>query len=152
MHNPRNQALERIVWPHVKNKLIEQLIELEEKLSNTQMSATSSALFNFPAVAVVEAAMIIESGWDDLLDAVWVVRSPSPTAHERLIQHRNLHPDEAMVRIQAQSNRRGIGNVEEEVAKGSVTAVIDNDGCLNTLTRKLLEAWNDPNCWKVERD
>jgi hypothetical protein len=96
--------------------------------------------------------MMLEAGWHELLDAVWVVRSP----HQKqfLVQHRMVPPDEATVKIQAQSHRRGMvtSAVMDEVADGFVTAIIDNDGDIDTLTQRLLNAWNDPSCWKKTKN
>jgi dephospho-CoA kinase len=124
----------------LKKKLVEQLLNLKQQHCNKNSEVK--------AVVVVEAAVMLEAGWEDLLDAVWLLRSPHQ--HKFLVEHRNHSPDQANMKIQAQSHRRGIGKttVKEELANGFVTAIIDNDGDIDSLTQKLLYAWNDPNCWK----
>ena len=47
---------------------------------------------------------------------------------ERLIEYRSFTREDAEKRIEAQKSRRGIGNVEEEVKNGVVTAIIEIQG------------------------
>jgi dephospho-CoA kinase len=124
----------------LKAKLVEQLLNLKQQHYNKNSGVKS--------VVVVEAAVMLEAGWEDILDAVWLLRSPHQ--HKFLVEHRNHSPDQANMKIQAQSHRRGIAKttVKEELANGFITAIIDNDGDIDSLTQKLLYAWNDPDCWK----
>lgn len=128
------------MWPQLKQKLVEQLFNLKQHCSDNNSGAKS--------VVVVEAAVMLEAGWEDILDAVWLLRSPHQ--HKFLVEHRNHSPDQANMKIEAQSHRRGINKttIKEELAKGVVTTIIDNDGDIDSLTQKLIYAWNDPDCWK----
>jgi dephospho-CoA kinase len=97
---------------------------------------------------VLESAVLLDAGWEDLLDGIWVVRVPHNLAVERLVQYRNLTKEEAEKRIQSQKSRRGIGNVEEEVEKGAITAIIENTGDVEQLKKSLLENLNNDKSWK----
>jgi dephospho-CoA kinase len=136
--NPDKMAeLERIVWPHVKREIQAQL----DKLRNKHKAG---------GVVVLEAAVMLDAGWEDLLDGLWVVTTPTPLALQRLVEHRGFTHEEAQKRIEAQQPRRGIGNLGEEVERGVVTKVIENEGSEEELRHKLQQALEDPTAWKSE--
>lgn len=127
--------LEYIVWPHVKK-------EIKEKIDTLRREHKTGG------VVVLEAAVLLDAGWEDLLDGLWVVTSSTPLALERLVQNRGFSQEEAQKRIEAQQQRRGIGNLPEEVKKGVVTKVIENEGSEEELQIKLQQALEDPTAWK----
>ncbi|KAL7552204.1 hypothetical protein ACHAWF_015416 [Thalassiosira exigua] len=138
--------LERIVWPHVRTKIEERIGEIT---SNYRPHSGSKD------IVVVEAALLLETDWHDLLDGLWVVRSSRSTATRRLMEDRGLSEEEASVRIDAQQKKRGIGSGEgvddelKELREGGVaTAVIANDGTLEDLQRELEKALRDPASFK----
>ena len=137
--NNAMKKLEHIVWPHVKSKIMQQI----EIVKSEFCSIKSDKI----PIIVVEAAVLLDADWDDFLDGVWVVTVSRPVAIRRLQDNRNLSVEESEKRIQAQSIRRGIGNLEKEVADGIVSAVIPNDGTLDELKACLLVKLNDPNAW-----
>lgn len=102
---------------------------------------------SYPLI-VVEAAVLIDAGWDDLFDAVWVVKAPVATTADRLISDRGMDGQDASLRIDAQQSRRGIGNLQEEIDRGTVTTVIENNGSIEDLTKTLAEKLSDPSSWK----
>jgi hypothetical protein len=55
---------------------------------------------------------------------------------------------QATKRMEAQAERRGIGNLQEEVENRVVTAVVENNGSLEDLTNVLRSRLCDPNAWK----
>lgn len=126
--------LEQIVWPYVKQEIQTKLEELRQEYDS--------------GVVVLEAAVLLDAGWDDIMDAVWVVKTPAPIALERLVADRGFSKDEAQKRINAQEPRRGIGNLDEEVANGIVTRVIENIGTEQELQETLQQALQDPTAWK----
>lgn len=96
------------------------------------------------------------------MDGVWVIHSSEEVATSRLIQNRGMTKDEALLRIRAQQKRKGIvgassGNDGEEsglrkaMENGIVTAIITNDGSLDTLETTLKETLADPNSFKNTR-
>ena len=139
------------MWPHVKVELAKRINEIkEEYLKASTTSTSSSPQTQDVRVIVVEAAVLLDAGWDDLLDGVWIVTTSTETALERLMTTRNLSKEESMKRIEAQSARRGMSSttIQDEVNNGIVTNVISNDGTLDELQRSLLEALKDPKSWK----
>ena len=132
------QSLERIVWPRVLSK-IESQIELakNERIENDGKHP----------IIVVEAAVLLDAGWQEFLDGVWVVTVSQNVALERLQANRGMSAEEAAKRIAAQQPRRGIGNLQDEVNAKVVTAVIDNNGSLEDLKQRLVINLHDPNAW-----
>lgn len=152
-HFPSKQKLEQIVWPHVRAKLEDRI---EEVTTEYKQSATTST----NEVIIVEAALLLETSWHDLLDGLWVIQSSQPVAVQRLKDNRGLTEEEALVRIRAQEKRRGIGGgdasddgemssgLSEGIEKGIATAVITNDGSLDDLKRELHKALTDSTSFK----
>jgi dephospho-CoA kinase len=137
--------LEAIVWPHVKDRLTETINELRSSWESESKSTSTSN-----GIVVLEAAILLDAGWDDLLDGLWVVTASRHTALARLVETRGLTQEEAAKRIQAQESRRGIGGaatLEEERNAGNVHCVISNDGSLEDLELSLQTSLDDPNCW-----
>ena len=139
------QKLERIVWPHVKDLLLQRIQDIQE---STKEETDNGSFRN---VVIVEAAVLLDANWDDndLFDAIWVVRASSDTSCARLVENRGMKKEDALNRLEAQLDRRGIGNWKEELAGGAVTAVIENEGV--ELWNKVKECLVDPNCWKNDR-
>jgi dephospho-CoA kinase len=131
--------LERIVWPHVQAKVeerIQALIRDEASLASCKYT-----------VIVLEGAVLLDAGWENMVDGVWVVTVPRQVAHTRLQQNRGLSVTEADKRIDAQQPRRGIGNLATEVSNNVVAAIIDNRGTIEELTRVLQNKLDDPSAW-----
>ncbi len=86
-------------------------------------------------VAVVDAALLYQAGWDDLTDEVWAVTAPVETVVERLAAQRGLQPWEAMARVQTQA--------PPEAVALRADVVIENTGELDALRVKVTELWNE---------
>jgi len=138
--------LEKIVWPYVKTLLIDEISMLRRKWAAECKEFKASP--NKRPIVVLEAAVLIDAGWDDILDGVWVVTVPREVALTRLIETRGLTIEEARKRIDAQESRRGIGNLQQEIDAGVVTGEIKNDGSLDDLSRSLKRSLDDPDRWK----
>lgn len=134
------RKLERIVWPHVKQKI-------QDRISTTISKFESGEMVAKNPIIVVEAAVLLDADWDDFLDGIWVVSVSELVAVKRLQENRNLSAEEALKRIHAQQTRRGIGNLEQEVQKKIVTAVIDNSGSMEDLKQALAEKIDDEGAW-----
>ena len=53
-------------------------------------------------VAVVEAAVLLEAGWESLVDEIWVTHSPEELVAERLRRRDNLSEEEIAGRVNSQ--------------------------------------------------
>ena len=150
------QKLEHIVWPHVRNKIEERIDEIKSEQSTERTTPKNN-------IIIVEAALLMETDWHDLLNGLWVVQSSPSVATRRLQEHRGMTEEEALVRIKAQESRRGIGGsstddsgisdkLRDEMDRGVVTAVITNDGSLADLEKSLEKALSDPASFKQHID
>lgn len=84
-------------------------------------------------VAVVEAALLFEAGWDSLVDEVWVTDSPRGAVIERLHSRNGLAAQEALKRIEAQMDRT------KRLKQSQV--VVDNSAGLSELKRTVVGLW-----------
>jgi dephospho-CoA kinase len=126
--------------------LIGRIDEVKSEWQQQQPSSTTSS----NPVVVLEAAVLLDAGWDDILDGIWVVQAPRDVAVKRLMETRSLSEEESNQRIDAQASRRGIGNLQEEIDKGIVTNVIHNSKSVDELKEALLQALQDPKSWKAK--
>jgi len=112
------RALQDIVWPRMKEMIRQRLAELRAQGT---------------PVAVIEAAVLIEAGWTDLVDEVWVVQVPEDVALQRLVARNNLSEADARARIRAQLSNA------ERAAHADV--IIDNSGTVEEARAQVERAW-----------
>jgi dephospho-CoA kinase len=84
-------------------------------------------------VVVLEAALLIEAGWTDLVDQVWVVVAPELIVIDRLCQQKGFTREQAEARIKAQTT------ASQKVTSADV--VITNDSDLESLRGKIEKLW-----------
>lgn len=84
-------------------------------------------------VVVLEAAILIESGWDSLVDKIWVVQAPKEIVVRRLEKKGQLSSNEIKKRIESQ-----ISHVER---MQNAQVVINNTGSLKELRVKVEKLW-----------
>ena len=115
------QALDRlkaITWPVMK-------AEMKKRLDDCREADRP--------VAVLEAAVLLEAGWDDLVDTIWVVSTPPEVSLHRLQERSGLSEDEARARLSAQ-----LSNAEREAR---ADAVIRNDKGFEDLSALVNDLW-----------
>jgi dephospho-CoA kinase len=83
---------------------------------------------------VFEAAILLEAGWDSLVDEVWVTHAPEETVLKRLKERNHLSEDSIKSRIRAQLSS------EERINRGQV--LIENTTTLEELKAKVEILWN----------
>jgi dephospho-CoA kinase len=84
-------------------------------------------------VVIVEAALILESGWSPYMDEIWLALAPQDITLARL-EKRGLSPTEARARISAQ--------IPGESKIKQAAEVIENSGSLPDLRSKVAKLWN----------
>ena len=84
-------------------------------------------------VAVLEAALLFDAGWDDLADEVWVTVAPPEVAAARTAERSGISREEALSRIRAQMSN------EERIARSQV--IIDTDCPLERTREQVGEEW-----------
>lgn len=85
-------------------------------------------------VAVLEAALLIEAGWVDLADEVWLTLVGPAEAAQRLMARSGLSREEAEARIASQLSD------QERLEHADV--VIDTDCSLADVARRVDELWD----------
>lgn len=91
-------ALNAIVWP-----AIEALIE--QALNDAPAACDAAGDASAPGaglIGVVEAAVLLEAGWADRVDSVWVIWAPEEDIIARLQQRNGLSQEAARARIAMQ--------------------------------------------------
>ena len=107
------QRLTDIVWP-----LIRELAEHEIQ----QIGASDPE-----RVIVLEAAVLLEAHWDDLVDEVWVVVVDQSVAIERLVERNGMSRDDALARIRSQlSNRERLERSDRAIDNSASPDVLSN--------------------------
>lgn len=115
----QRRALQDIVWPRMKDMMRARLDEL--RAAGT-------------GVAVIEAAVLIEAAWTDLVDEVWVVQVPEEVALARLMARNGLSAEDGRARIRAQLSNA------ERAAHAHVT--IENSGTVEDARARVDQEWN----------
>ena len=113
------RRLEAIVWPAIRRLAEERIAELRHEGA---------------AIVVLEAAVLIEADWLDIVDEVWLVVASPETARRRLMERNGLTPEQADGRIQAQ--------LTNDQRRAHASVVIENDGSPEDLRRAVAEAWS----------
>lgn len=83
---------------------------------------------------VLEAAILLEAGWDELVDEVWVIVAPDTVATERIRARTGMPREEIGRRIGAQ--------MPEAERTRRATVVIENAGDLDALRRQVQSWWS----------
>lgn len=112
--------LNAITHPRMKEMMREQLAEVER---------------GGAAVAVLEAALLFDAGWDDLTDEVWVTVVDAETAALRASERSGIPVQQVLERIQKAQMAS-----DERIKRSDV--VIDTSGTLKDTRRRVLAAWN----------
>ena len=95
-------------------------------------------------VVVVEAALLLEAGWDALVDEVWCTGASEDIVVDRLEARNGLNKEEAQKRIKAQMS------VDERKSRSQV--MIENNGDLAQLTAVIEKIWENRVITKVEKE
>jgi dephospho-CoA kinase len=86
-------------------------------------------------VVVLDAALIVETGLDSILDCLIVVDTPANARRERLVRERDMSRPDIDARMAAQRSP------EELLAKADI--VVRNDGTLEGLEREADRVWKE---------
>lgn len=91
-------------------------------------------------ICLVNAALLIESGWHTRCDAVILVEASEAVRLDRLVRSRGLSRDDAMLRIRAQ--------IQQHEKRCHAHHIIANDGPLEETERQVRAVWEQL-CAKV---
>lgn len=85
-------------------------------------------------IAVIEAILLVEAGWRDMVDQLWVVAAPRDITLKRL-KGRGLSESEALARMARQP--------KAEERSRYADAIIHNDGNLDDLKTQVEKLWQE---------
>ena len=124
------RALGAIVFDHP-----ERLRQLEALVHPAVREALLAKVRALPADAIgaLDAIKLVESGYAPFCHGLWIVTCPEEIQMQRLTQQRGLSEEEARARIAAQPP------IEAKLLLA--TAVIHNDGSLDSLRQQVTDAW-----------
>ena len=86
-----------------------------------------------PRVVVLEAAILLEAGWRDLVDEVWLATAGRGNVVQRLGDQRGLSAAEADARIARQ--------MSDAERRAAADVVVENDGSLESLRDRIRALW-----------
>jgi phosphopantetheine adenylyltransferase / dephospho-CoA kinase len=89
-----------MVWPEIRRLYLEEIEGLKKQ--------------GFTGVIVLDAAILLEAGWDQDCNEVWVSIVPQSEAVKRIMDRDKLSSEQATKRIESQLSNN------ERVAKGNV--------------------------------
>ena len=113
------KALNEITWPRIRTLAENRITELRESGSK---------------IAVLEAAIMIEAGWTDLCDELWVAQSSEEETIARLQSRNGLTEEQARQRINSQ-----LSNTERE---DYADVLLQNTGTIEELRVRVGELWH----------
>jgi dephospho-CoA kinase len=126
------RRLEQIVHPAVRERIMGWLRSVGDGgwgMGNGETQPPTP----HPPVAVIDAIKLLEGGWKQICDAIWVVTCAPEQQLERLLATRGMSEAEARARIAAQPPQA------EKVAQADV--VIDNSGSIEQTRQQVEAAW-----------
>lgn len=120
------KKLTSIVWPEIGRMAREQM--------------TAALAENPKRIVILEAAVLLEAGWQKGMDEVWVVIVDPEVAVMRAIARDGVDEETIRKRLAAQTTN------EQRIAAADV--VIHNEGDFETLKTKVTDAWQalQPRC------
>jgi dephospho-CoA kinase len=113
------RRLTDIAWPRIRQLALEEIGRIRRARPE--------------ALIALEAAVLLEAGWEDIVDEVWVVIVDPEIAIARLAARNALSREEALARIRSQ-----LSNAQRS-ARADV--VIDNSGTLEQLRAAVEREW-----------
>lgn len=89
------------------------------------------------SIIIVDAAVLIESGMDDIVDEVWLVYADPDIQLKRLMKRDGIGTLEAEARIKSQMS------VKDKIKKSD--RIIDNSRSIEHTKDQVIKLWNDTN-------
>ncbi len=86
---------------------------------------------------IVEATLLLEAGWTDLVDKVWLIIAPQDVAIQRLIHHKGIPETQILNRLKSQMPTQEKMRHADEI--------IYNDGTIPQLEAKVTRLWHKLN-------
>ena len=94
-------------------------------------------------VAVVEAALLFEAGWETLVDEVWTTASPLELVFQRLMSRNGLDEEEVRKRLASQMD------IQDRLDRSDV--VVDNSAGVAALEETVRSLWESRIKGRIEQ-
>lgn len=117
-HKEEKEKLEKILHPAIKKEILRQIEENRSKGA---------------ICVVVEAPLLIEAGFMDLVDTIWLVISKKEDVLARLAAYRGYSQQQALAAL--------VNQMPDEEKISYADVVIENSGDLEALKTKVAEVW-----------
>ena len=114
------KKLTDIVWPAIKQMATQEILSVKEQRPEQ--------------VIVLEAAVLFEAGWEDIVDEVWSTIVDREVAIERASNRDGTDRSQVEARIDAQ--------ISNEERKEKADRLIDNSGTEVDLHAQVKQIWN----------
>jgi len=114
------KKLTDIVWPAIKQMATQEILSVKEQRPEQ--------------VIVLEAAVLFEAGWEDIVDEVWSTIVDREVAIERASNRDGTDRSQVEARIDAQ--------ISNEERKEKADRLIDNSGSEADLQAQVKQIWN----------
>ena len=114
-----------IVWPEIRKLLVKELEDIRNNETSTGV----------PTFVALEAAVMIEAGWNNLVSTLWVLHVDPNVARSQLMARNNLSFDEASKRISSQ--------ISNDDRCKHATEIIYNDGSIEQLEVKTRQLFRE---------
>ncbi len=88
----------------------------------------------YNGVLVLDVALLLENGWETMVDEVWVVHAPVEHRVERLMARDNLSKEEALRRINSQ--------MSQQERLGKAHKIIYNTSSFAHIRKQVEDIWN----------
>lgn len=115
------KELQDIVWPEIRSMILARLATMKEEGVEA---------------AVVEAAIMLEASWQDVVSTVWVTTVNPETALERLMKRNNFSREEALKRINSQMSN------EDRIKRADVVIPNNDDVTPEKLKETVEQLYN----------
>ena len=112
------KKLTDIVWPFIRNAATSEI----ERIRALEVSCR-------PTVVVLEAAVLLEAKWQDLVDEVWVLGVAKSKSIRRLMSRNHITESDALKRIESQMS------LQERQKFADV--LLDNNGSLDETKQQV---------------
>ena len=112
-----------------------QSAEIQGKIIREELAVKRDCLVKEEDVFFMDIPLLIENGYQDWFDQIWLVAVSPEVQCQRLIKRNHLSVEEAKMRIDSQMS------LAEKMPYASL--VLDNNGSLDDLKEKVKSAIND---------
>jgi len=116
----KKEILNKIVHPHVIQKVAEKIEEIGGKVPDS--------------IVILDVPLLIEAGMDKGLEEVILVYTPEDIQKKRLVERDNISDEAALLRIRSQ--------MPIERKREFSTIIIDNSGTIAATKKKALEIFD----------